>query len=170
LPPSAREYESIEAFVAEKRERGVPDWETRKVATGADFGYDWTWQDPKRPWVVSTWRVSYIDELKEVYACENPLARYAPFISFDGEDKRSRAVWLLASEFEFDSPSQAEKEKGWSPGFWSVSPTWELLSELQRRLMRQRNSLVLLAEALIEAQGEARPTENPAPTAPEEAH
>jgi hypothetical protein len=112
LPLSARGYESIEAFVAESRERGVPDWETRKVATGADFGYDWTWQDPTRPWVISTWRVSYIDELKEVYACENPLARYTPFISFDGEDKRARSVWLLVSDFEFDPPSQAREDRG----------------------------------------------------------
>jgi hypothetical protein len=149
LPPGTREYDSIEEFVAENRRRGVSDWETRKVATGADFGYDWTWQDPKRPWVVSTWRVSYIDELKEVYACENAQTRYTRYVSFDGEDKRPRAVVLLRSDFEVDAPPRADgEENAWPPMLLSFPPTWEFLSELQGTLMRQRNSLVLLADAL----------------------
>jgi len=161
LPRSASEYESVEAFVAENRERGVPDWETRKVAEGADFGYDWTWQDPRRPWVISTWRVSYIDELKEVYACENTPTRRVPFVSFDGEDERPRAVWLLASDFEYRTTQEPSEDDEWWPSLWSFSPTWELLSDLQRRLMPQRNSLVLLAEALVEAQGETSSAEGP---------
>jgi len=151
LPSVARKYDSIEAFVAEDRARGVSDWDTRKVASGADFGYDWTWQDPERPWVISEWRVSYIDELKEVYACESALNRWVPFIAFDREAERPRAVWLLATDFEISAGH--DRGERLQSGFFSSSPTWEFLSQKQRDLMRKRNSLVLLAEALTEEQG-----------------
>ena len=64
---------------------------------------------------------------------------------------RPRAVLLLAEDFAVQEPDDPERQNTWIP-LLNISPTWDFLSDLQSRLMRQRNSLVLLAEALVEAQ------------------
>jgi len=71
-------YPSVEAFVEENPARALPDWPKRMDADGADFGYDWTWQDPSQPWITTIWRVSYIDALREVYAIQLERRRGGP--------------------------------------------------------------------------------------------
>jgi hypothetical protein len=143
MPPHARSYATVQDFLDENPARLLADGHPRAEmdATGADFGFDWTWQEPETPWVVTRWRVSYIDELKEVYAYEIHDPRTTPFIPFEEREDAPRRVWLLASEFE------VEGERA----FFS-NPTWEYLGSLQSTLMHQRNSLILLVEALADRQ------------------
>jgi hypothetical protein len=146
LPSTARRYESIDSFVAENRARGVSDWETREVEDAADFGYGWLWQQPDRPWAITTWRVSY-NQLHEVYAVENGVKRPRPYVPFDDEPTRPRAVWLLATDFQIARVCDGDDVR--TPMLFDRrSLAWEFLSELRRTLMHKRNSLVLLAEAL----------------------
>lgn len=139
MPSSARKYASIRDFLDENPARRLSDRHPREDmdATGADFGLDWTWQDPEAPWAITQWRVSYIDELRELYAYEIREPRSAPHISFDERPDGPRRVWLLASHLA------REGEQG-----LFTNPTWAYLSSLECELMHQRNSLVLLAETL----------------------
>lgn len=134
-PPNVRIYPSADAFVAENPARGV----TRVgVLSGADFGYDWTWQDYDRPWLITQWRVSFIDELGELYALQTRPDTRAGYSWRADPTKIDLPVWLLnanlpASRLTFS---------------FYPSPVWEWLTKLESELQKRPNSLLALAEAV----------------------
>ncbi len=99
---------------------------------------NWTWQDCERPWLVTRWRVSLINELGEIYAIEIGNRSGISGWTEPDEPDRPRRVWLLKSGI------QPERE---TYGFRGRL-AWERLQSLMVSLMRQRDSLVLLVGAL----------------------
>ena len=132
-PAHVVELESLDAFVASDERRKLPDWPQRKDAGGADFGAEWQRENPFRRWETTSWRLSWLgageEPTLEVYALEllRPGLRGG---------RRTGRVWLLGS-----------------------LPDWraanETLGVLQLNARRERNSLVLAAEAVrVAARGE----------------
>ncbi len=135
-PQEVRVYASVDEFVAEDPRRGLPDWPERRDARGSDHGGSWTWHDVDRPWAVTVWRVSLIRELSEVYAIQ--VADRGTGGWELAPDQRPRPVWLLASGVD-TSPRHP---------LLTRNPMAERLSGWAAQLMRKRDSLLLLVDAL----------------------
>lgn len=124
------EYPDIDAFLAEDPRRELPlghdghGWD----AGGADYGHDWTLEDPTCPWEHTRWRISWLnhgdptnERTDEIYACEiDPV---------DG----SRRVWLLG---RLDRSA------------WFHDHLNDALLALPRPVTRGRNSLLAAAEVI----------------------
>ncbi len=125
-PAHVVELESLGAFVASDERRKLPDGPQREDAGGADFGADWQRENPFRRWETTSWRLSWLctgeEPTLEVYALEL-------FRSGLRSGRRTGRVWLLGS----------------LPGWWAANET---LAVLQLDAQRERNSLVLAAEAV----------------------
>jgi hypothetical protein len=123
-PVGVWELPDVEIFVREDQRRALPDWPERRDAGGADYGSHWRLEDPLRPWITSQWRVSWLnadDPTYEVYAIERmPAFR---------EEAQTGRVWLLGVLRDY-------------------GPAHEMLSELQLHAQGERNSLVVVAEAV----------------------
>jgi len=123
------EYE-IGAFLSEDPRRGLPAWHDGHGwdAGGADYGHEWTLEDPACPWERTSWRISWLnhgdpaeERTDEIYAYElDPHGR-------------PRRVWLLGRLYR-DS--------------WLDDPLNDALWSLPRPVARGRNSLLAAAEAI----------------------
>jgi hypothetical protein len=123
-PRGVREYRDIDEFVREDPRRalgrpGVTD------AGGMDFGYRWRLEDPVQRWKTTEWRVSWLgldDPTHEIDAIER--------LHWHSDDARTTGrVWLLGAV--------PDKED-----------VYRVTSELERYAQRERNSLVVLAQAV----------------------
>lgn len=125
-PGWAQEYPDIDAFIQEDPRRAVRDYPKRRDAGGADYGSDWTLEDPTRPWSSTTWRISWLSEeaTDEVYACEW------------GEGDGRKRVWVLG---------RLERSTTWGD-----DPLDKVLWALPHAVRTGRNSLVAAAEAIRE--------------------
>ena len=139
-PESVVVYDSIEAFVEERLARAISGWPNRKDADGSDYGNAWTWRDPDHPWILTRWRISYIQSLQEVYAYQLEPADNRDFGWMMNRAPIQRRVWLLKRRFSLP------KEEG---DIWR-SAEEEYLARLERNLMGCNNSLLAAAGALAE--------------------
>ncbi len=133
-PRNIRMYPSSDAFVAEDSARGTPE-----RLGGADFGYDWTWVDYERPWLVTKWRLSYIQELGELYAVQRLPETRAGYSWNAPPTRIDLPVWL----FDLRLPAAESSGLHLYP-----TPVWAWLTELEDQLQNRPNSLLALAEAV----------------------
>lgn len=144
VPESVFEYASAEEFLAEDARRGALGLPGPQLG-GADFGSGWGLEDPFMRWRVSRWRVSWLCEdcrfvfgrddsehsdegeaTTEVYAQE--------FVAGPGRERTPGRVWLLGK-------LRTSREAG------------RVLRDL-RKAMIERNSLIVVAEAVAAAERE----------------
>lgn len=137
-PLSVRRYSSAQEFLNDDHRRGING--RPGELGGADFGCEWSWQDADRPWIITQWRVSIIDATHEIYAIQLMPQDSGQFAWRAPRHPIDRPVWLLHDHFLLD--------RGRSFPLWRESAEWRALGELQARLMKSRNSLIALAEAL----------------------
>lgn len=124
-PPGVRAFRDVAAFIAEDPRRAIPDWPRTRDAGGADYGAHWRLENPIRRWNTTTWRVSWLnmgDPTYELYAIE----------LLQGGEPAGGRVWLLGRLTESAA----------------VEAT---VTELERYAQRERNSLVVVAEAVAQA-------------------
>ncbi|MGW6374995.1 hypothetical protein ACWFRB_02865 [Rhodococcus sp. NPDC055112] len=137
-PPSeVVQYQSVEVFVAEDSRREARRDGKSIVLDGSDFGYNWSHIEASAPWITTKWRVSYIDKLGELYAertSKVDLLEYA--WTEENWSETLPRVWLLA---------RGKPQKRTS--LLSENEVWKELISLERKYMRENNSLILLAEA-----------------------
>ena len=135
-PDSVRVYNSVEDYVQENSARALKDWPRRKDAEGADYGYRWTWRDPDHPWIVTEWRISYIEKLREVYARRLFPADDREYGWMMDRKPISQPVWLLRSSFSLPREDGDEWE----------SAEDRYLTRLQNYVMQRHNSLIAAAQ------------------------
>lgn len=139
-PGNVRIYPSSDAYVAENPARAAGDWSATRILDGMDFGYDWTWRDYDRPWLLTQWRVSLIEELGELYAVQRNPDTQAGRYWGAAPTKIDLPVWL------FDVRLPASRSSAFS--FYHPSPVSSWLITLEHKLHGRPNSLLAFAEAV----------------------
>jgi hypothetical protein len=143
-PSGVREYRDIDEFVREDPAgRSLVEWllPATKDLGGMDYGYDWRLEDPVQRWNTTRWRVAWFDDSShELYALErlNPRPDVIPLSGpSPGDASGSGRVWLLGV-----LDDQAEVSS--------------VIGELESHAQWERNSLVVVAEAVNAASGSNR--------------
>jgi hypothetical protein len=127
-PLGVHEFVTVETFVHGDRRRVLWGADGRMGAGGEDYGFSWRLENPLRRWLTTRWRVSWLSiadgdgetPTYEVYAIEFCGA---------GSSEETGRVWLLG--------------KIRSRGTISA-----ILPELEEHAQGERNSLVVVAEAI----------------------
>lgn len=57
-PPTITSVPDAIPWIEADLRRAVGDWPARRDAGGADYGYDWSLENPTRRWQTSRWRIS----------------------------------------------------------------------------------------------------------------
>jgi hypothetical protein len=143
VPHWVIEYQTMAVFISDDPRRALPDHPHRKGSGGADYGYTWTLEDPDRPWVTTTWRISWLiapptaagsQTTNEIYAAE--------YIGRPGGEPQGR-VWLFG---ELGHPDGHHVV-----GVHDHDPLMRALEqEIPYEIRRGRNSLLAAADALRE--------------------
>ena len=125
LPGSAVPYSTPAFLAADPAARALQPGSD--VPGGADYGHEWTWELPGRPWEVTRWMVSWLDN-GEIYARD---------VTYGGDPAKSRlgdhAVLLLGNVPR--------------PGLFREN----FLAQIQVSMKpSERNTLVLVARAVGE--------------------
>ncbi len=127
-PAGVQEFRDVDAFVASDRRRAMPGWPDEHDAGGSDHGSFWRLENPLRRWDTSRWRLSWLNmhhPTYELYAIEQTQRRRDDA----GVLRTTGRVWLLGA---LDDRGRVD----------------ETIGEIQQHAQRERNSLVVLAEAV----------------------
>jgi len=146
VPESVVEYASAEEFLAEDSRRGAGGLSASQLG-GADYGFRWGLEDAIQRWCVSRWRVSWLCEPGRFFSLSGDESEHSDegeattevyaheFVDEHGRERTPGRVWLLGK-----LRTNAEADR--------------VLGELSGQVMDERNSLIVVAEAVAVAERE----------------